>query len=267
MSNWDPENPDLAELANLPRGDSRRQAFEDDLANADASQQEYWRTIMRETDHLSAEFSRLDVPPNLQARLMQIAAPPVAPKRAGWMNIQISWKHLLGGAVAAAILAGAYFLFEPKPARMVALDDSFADEIGTQAVQTHESQTPLQITNTDPHVVETALTQDKMPFPVAVLQPNFHLDLVGGGTCDMAGTPAVYTRWRKDGDNYTLLEFDGRRIGIPAEFYRRIDVPQKLWHDTHHYRVVLWPGNSGECTWALVLESDNAKDAFSQAAY
>jgi hypothetical protein len=266
MSYWDAQSPDLQELAALPPGDPRRREFEANLSMASPAERLYWSSVLRETDRLYSEMQHVQVPSGLQDRLLQIAAPQNQPIWKRWMNFPFDWRFLVGGLVTAAIVAGACFWFA-EPSHPVALADSFAEQIANQAVHEHEQPPPLQVTGSDLKTVEAALNHGQVPFPVVVLQPAGKLDLQGGGACDMDGTPAVYTRWTSNGQLETLYQFDGRKIGIPARFYRRMEVPTSLWHDTHHYRVVIWPGDGGQCTWALVLESENAKDVFSRAVY
>ncbi|HUB26440.1 MAG TPA: hypothetical protein VL992_13520 [Tepidisphaeraceae bacterium] len=266
MSYWDPQSVELQELAALPPSDPRRREFEASLAMASPSEKLYWTGLLRETDRLYAELSRVPTPPGLEDRLLAIARTDRRPLRDRLVNLAFDWRYLVGGLVTAAIVAGACFWFA-EPSGPVPLPDSFAEQIADQAVHEHEQPPPLQVAGSDLQTVQAALNRGQVPFPVVVLQPAGKLALQGGGACDLDGTPAAYTRWTGNGQTYTLYQFDGRKIGIPARFYRRLEVPRSLWHDTHHYSVVIWPGDGGQCTWALVLESERAKDMFSRAVY
>jgi len=268
MSEFDPKSPELHELASLPSGDPRRRGFEENLSAATPEELRFWQSVLRETDRIHSGLQNIELPPELQKRLMEL--PESVNGAARWKNSQkMRWSFpRLAVPVAALLLlaVGGYFYLFSAP-RIATLTDSFAESIADQAVQFHEQNTPVQVAGTNIQTVQTELNQNKVPFPVVVLQPTGKLDLVGGGVCNISGTPAVYTRWKTGGQSDTLYQFDGRKIGVPALFYRRMEVPTSLWHGSHHYRVVIWPGDSGACTWALVLETESAKDMFSRAVY
>lgn len=266
MSYFDPESEELKELASLPAGDARRRQFEENLAMAEPNELLHWQGVLHETDRLHSTLPKVDLPPGLEDRLLKI--PDARRGFAPWGQInQWSWQNWLSGIAAILLLSlGAFYYMNAAP-RISTLPDSFAESIADQAVQVHEMPSPLDVASNDIATVQTAMNQGKVPFPVVVLKPTGNLDLIGGGVCSISGTPAVFTRWKSGAQSDTLYQFEGKQIGVPAMFYRRLEVPTSLWHDTHHYRVVIWPGDSGKCTWALVLETENSKDFFSTAVY
>jgi hypothetical protein len=143
------------------------------------------------------------------------------------------------------------------------LDEQVALSLTRQVVHLHETKLALEVTDTDSKHVIKALASHNLPFPVSMLLPDGNLlALRGGGVCQIQGVPAAFTRWEGNGLNYSLYQFDGKKLGVPAVFRTSSETPSDLWHDNKHYRVVIWSDASGQSTWALVLENENAQDLF-----
>lgn len=251
----------------LPPDSPARKSFEAQLQGADPQQRQFWRDMMNETDRLRGQIADVQMPASLAAKLRQI--PESSPPSAWWELIaarQFGWKTMITAA-AITVAVASYFFWPVEPSRPTVLNDDLALAISKDAVDNHEAQLPLAVSSADAAVVQAQLQSRAGAFPVAVLQPRAKLNLEGGGICDFHGTPAVFTRWQGDGVEYTVYQFDGKKLGVPSQFVRTLEVNKSLWHDAHHDSVVLWPGSEGKCTWALVLETESAKDDFSSGYY
>jgi hypothetical protein len=211
------------------------------------------------------------MPAGLEGRLLGIAGAIPAHGRARPVvyRIAANWKWIAACLLLALALRN-YMTWEvsSRLPRDIPLTSNIAATISRQTVQFDQSGAPLAITAGDPAKVQAALAAHGFAFPVMVLHPQGSATLVGGGACDLHGTPAAFTRWQDtSGLTYTVFQFDGTTLGVPAEFKTTTDSPTNLWHGDAHYRVVIWSGKVGKCTWALVMDSDRATDMFSNSYY
>jgi hypothetical protein len=266
MSEWDPQSQLLHELANRAPDDPLRQAFESQLHLSSSIEREHWQALLKETDQFHSELSRVPIPAGLEQKLLGV--PDEKAARRPWWDIQLDWRAA-AAILLITVMIGGYLLLpsHPRPKLTPVLAESVAVRITDEAVQYHQSQMPLEVASNDAKEVETALGSHNLGFPVMVLQPRADLDLRGGGVCDFGGTPAAFTRWQGNGLTYTVYQFDGKKLGAPPKFLTKLESPKELWVGDNHYRVVIWPGSGGACTWALVMENEKAIDAFSQAVY
>jgi hypothetical protein len=270
MTDWAPQSEHLLELANLPANAMDRQVMQTQVRLSSGVERDYWLSYLAETDRLYEELARVQPPQGLQDRLLRLPGGAQAPLPWHRRPITLDWK-----AVAAILVLGvgllSYLYFNSGPRRPVMpepLAEAMAGPIATQAVEFHQFNPALEVVSNDPTKVQTELSGHQFSFPVMVLQPySPKISLLGGGTCDLDGTQAVYTRYSDSKFTYTVFEFDGSRVGVPANFQRTVESPPGVPQNSQHYRVVIWPGPAGKCTWALVLESDAASDQFSQATY
>jgi hypothetical protein len=267
MTQWYPDE-EIRELATLPRTAPARQALESRLRLADFVEREYWLTFLDQTDWLYAKLAAVEMPAALEGRLLRIAAsPPVAARKHKTLHrFAANWKW-----IAACLLIGLalrnYLNWEPRLPREIPLKDAIAQSISRQAVQFDQGPLPLAVLGNDPARVQAALEAHGFPFPVMVLHPP-QASLLGGGACTLQGTPAAFTRWQDGaGQTYTVFQFDGTSMGVPGDFKTTTEQPRDLWHGDAHYRVVIWSGKVGKCTWALVMDSDRATDIFSNCVY
>jgi hypothetical protein len=268
MSEGFAQSQQNSELAQLPATDPRRQAFEASLAKMEPAERQYWQAMLQETDRLYAQMADVAVPRDLEQRLRAIAEEN--PRASWWrqaLQMRLNGPTAAFAALAAVVVVAVtgYLLWQPVPplppmARE--LDDQLARTVAARAINA-DGAAPLQVASSDAGAVAAALKAHSYTFPVVMLTPRAPLELRGGGECDLGGTPAVFTRWQGGGAHYTLFEFDGKALGMPANFFRNTQAPKDLWHDDSHYRVVLWPGANAACTWALVMDTDAATDLFS----
>jgi hypothetical protein len=270
MTEWYPDEQ-IRELATLPPASPARKSMETRLAAASAVERRYWLSFLAQTDWLYASMADVQVPAALQDRLLAIAdaAPPAGWARPTVYRVAANWKWLAACLLLALSLRN-YLSWETasRLPRDIPLNSSLAATITRQAVQFDETSPPLEVAAADPAKVQAALAAHAFSFPVMVLHPQGSASLLGGGACDLGGTPAAFTRWRDGaGLTYTVFQFDGTTLGIPAVFRTTAQSPTDLWHGDAHYRVVIWSGKVGKCTWALVMDSDQATDMFSNSTY
>jgi hypothetical protein len=268
MTEWYPDEQ-IRELATLPRSAPQRQALEIRLRLADVVEREYWLSFLTQTDQLYSALSNAAIPAGLEARLLGIADTPasISSRHSVVYRVAANWKW-----IAAVLLLGLalrnYLTWEPRLPREIPLKDAIAATISRDAIQVGQSGQSLEVSDNDPAKVQAALDAHHFAFPVMVLHPQGTASLLGGGTCDIQGTPAAYTRWRdNDGSMYTVFQFDGSHLGAPDDFKTTTQTPTNLWHGDSHYRVVIWSGKVGKCTWALVMDNDRATDMFSSSVY
>jgi len=270
MTDWAPQSERLLELANLPATSLDRQVMQTQVSLTSGVEREYWLSYLAETDRLYEELARVQPPQGLAERLLRLPDGKEAPLPWHKRPVPMDWK-----AVAAILILAVGLVFylnfnsgPKRPAPIPVLDESIGTPIAEEAIQFHQFNPTMEVASADARQVTDVLAAHQFSFPVMVLQPyDNKIKLVGGGVCDLGGTHAVYTRYNDGKFTYTVFEFDGSKIGIPASFQRTVETPPVFAKNGDHYRVVLWPGQEGKCTWALVLESDAARDQFSQMAY
>jgi len=268
MTDWYPDE-ELRELASLRNGAPERQALVLRLASAAEAERDYWTDFLRLTDRLYAASARVEPPAGLEERLLLIAdeQPMAAPRWKQVLRNSLNWKSVAACLLIVLAARNLAVWWSSLPPEKPLLASNVAAVISKDAVKFTDSNRALDVTGGDAGQVQTALASRGLPFPVMVLHPKVKLDLFGGGTCDLDGTPAAYTRWQSNGQNYTVFQFDGSKMGVPSDFRATSQTPSALWHDSRHYHVVIWPGKVGGCTWVVVMESDGAQDVFSGLLY
>ncbi|MGA2233507.1 MAG: hypothetical protein ABSH22_21590 [Tepidisphaeraceae bacterium] len=269
MSDKDAQFQRLMELAHLPPADSRRKALEREIELMDSQGQQFWRELLGENDRIFTQMGDIPMPPDLEERLLRLPDSPLAidPWWKQALARPVIWKAAAACAILAAGVVAAIYLYNWGTSAGTlggpqALPDSLAMTISQEAIAYHESSSAPEVAGPDAARIEAALKGHDLTFPVMMLEPRDPLVLQGGGVCTIDGIPAAYTRWQASDLHYTLYQFDGARIGVPASFHDTTESPLALWHDNFHPRVVIWPGPEGKCTWALVMDSDSARNEF-----
>jgi hypothetical protein len=113
--------------------------------------------------------------------------------------------------------------------------------------------------------VLAALASHHLPITAAVRAPRPNFVLLGGGACDFGSGHALYTSWHVNNQNFTLFQFNGKDLCVPAGFLKTTTTPTLLGKSMPHDRVVIWRGDGQEGDWALVLQGDAAQDAYMQS--
>lgn len=279
MSEQNGKPLDPVELVSLPPDDPYRQKLMAGLnaRPADDKQRQRWERELALTDRLRRLLPQVTSPTDMETRLLTIpekesmVSSPAAPTSG--KNAR-GFRGILRYAAAAILLLMvgicAYFYWPRSEATPEALNPALARQMADWAVKSHETSrsASLEIASADPATVQKALAAHGEDFPVIMLKPdNAKATLVGGGTCDFGPAKAVFTRWKLGDAVYSLFEFNGKDLQVPAIFLQRTETPRDLWNGDNHYRVSLWPGQQGKCCWALVMETDNAPNVFGNSAY
>jgi hypothetical protein len=270
MTYWDAQTEQLPELANLPSGHPGRTELEAQINLMDAPKRENWRNILRETDALYLDLAQVQVPAELEDRLLLIPSQRAA-KRGRlerFLAEPMGWKHLAAACalIAIGILAYTYWP-QSTPTALDPLDPMTADKIATLAIQRCEAQAALDISTDDAGKVQAALASHNLPISVEVTAPQANLVLRGGGACNFGLTYAVYTRWQASNLTYTLFQFNGIDLRVPPSFRVTVASPTALSHGALRYHVVIWPGPGQQGDWALVLENDQALAGFMRSCH
>jgi hypothetical protein len=276
MNNGNDNSDRLNELAHLPPHHPHRRELEGLLASMPADERARWDGILLQTDELYSWMAEVQMPAGLEETLLRIPRKlPQTPKPAAapfWRNLSLRKILFMpvpmwvpAACILLAICNATYQLLPiiPRDHTAPVLDQQIALSLTREVVHLHESPMALEVADADSTRVIKALAAHNLPFPVSMLFPDgAPLALRGGGVCNIEGVPAAYTRWVGDGLTYSLYQFDGTKLGMPADFRISRETPSDLWHDNKHYRVVIWSDDSGKSTWALVLENEKAQDVF-----
>jgi hypothetical protein len=251
----------LHELISLPPGDPRRAELDSRLAPMTGEERARWLQVMKETDIYYEGLPQIEVPADLQAKLLEIPRKQEAPAIAG--RIRPRRLRLYAACLLILLPIAGFAVWnmphsDTTPASLALADDK-ATEVANLAVGSHEGKLPLMITSNDRAAVETALQgemkSNDMAFPAVVPEPKTALTLDGGGVCKFGKTYAAFTRWSSGSTTYTLYQFDGKPLDIKPGFTKTI-VSAK------GYKVSIWPGYGNPCTWALVSSDKAGLEAF-----
>ena len=255
------ESPErLNQLASLPPGHPDRRELEREITLMKEEDRTAWLNQMKETDLLYEGLPQIEVPPDLEARLLKLPGMKTAP-----VGRIYSRRLRLYAASLLILLPIAGYVYWTMPRTDMVPDYHFlapplASDVASLAVQIHEAPPPLAIASSDSEKVQTTLDAEAksyaMPFPSMLPKPKTPLQLQGGGVCAFGPTHAIFTRWTAGSTTYTLYQFDGKPLAISAGFSKTIV------STAGHYRVSIWPGYGNPCTWALVLENKSAVEAF-----
>ncbi|HUO06870.1 MAG TPA: hypothetical protein VM008_00930 [Phycisphaerae bacterium] len=217
--------------------------------------------MMKETDIFYDSLPQVEIPADLQAKLLEIPQKQEAPAIAG--RIGPRRLRLYAACLLILLPIAGYALWnmprsDTQPVSLALAADKAA-EVANLAVESHEAKLPLAVTSNDRAAVEAALQGEMkpndMPFPAIVPAPKTALTLEGGGVCRFGSMRAVFTRWSAGSKTYTLYQFDGKPLDIKPGFNKTI-VSAK------GYKVSIWPGYENPCTWALVSSDRAGLEAF-----
>ena len=267
----------LLELTSLPSGDPRRKDLDRELALMPEAERTRWTLMMHETDLLYGNLPQVDVPPDLQAKLLQIPQSPAAAQPAPPPPTPLAkigprpWRLYAACLLILLPVAGFAIWNMPRSETVlgpivappaVVFDSTKANEVATLAEQLHESPPPLSIASSDPVAVQNALDASfktyvsRFPAMVPLPKPPATATLLGGGVVSFGKTHAVFTRWTSGKDTLTLYQFDGQPFKIPDGFDKAL-VSTKSGHF-----VSIWPGYGNPCTWACVADNKPAAELF-----
>ena len=259
----------LLELASLPPGDPGRKELDVELSRMPVAERARWTKMIHETDLLYTGLPEVDVPPDLESRLLKIPHAAADAKSAPAPTAPIAkigprrWKLYAACLLILLPIAGVALWNMPHADTTpisYALATDKADEVANLAEQLHLSPPALAVTSSDPATVEKALNDAmkpyNMPFPAMMLPPKSPATLLGGGVASFGSTHAAFTRWTSGKETVTLYQFDGKPLNLPAGFDKALVTAKG-----GHY-VSIWPGYGNPCTWALVSDTKPGAELF-----
>lgn len=246
--------PEFEESANLPANDASRAELLKRIASLPEAERDQWTAFLEETDRLYARMAEGTVPPELVANLLRIPnaiSAPASPAKP-WLHRPLGWKTLSVILLTFATIAIAVFM-ATRPVHRLPLNAQLSETVAKLAVK-NEGR-PLEIAGDDAKRVCDVLQNLHPNFSVSIAAPP-GMQLLGGGRAEFNDRQAVFTRWRGKDGLYTLYQFDGESLGLPAQFKGTSLYPSP---DAQR-RVDIWPGASGQGDWALVLEGAARND-------
>jgi hypothetical protein len=231
----------MGEAAALSPDDPERRAVEAEIAREGEWAEKEWLDVLGFDEHVRVELQRVPIPAGLEERLYSIPGEADARRRPIFR-----WAVTAAAAALMLICAGiAYFFVNGgTTGRRIR-------EIGLTAIADHAAHKPLTIETRDESVLLASLGPQvyfKAIFPK--LGEGFRL--VGGRKCSLADRPVIYTRWEKDGYEYSLCLFCPKDFGLPSEFPRVTVVP-KGGRGKGSHQALVWA--EGGCAYVLVAES------------
>lgn len=183
--------------------------------------QEKWRELLHENHCFRTELNNLDVPDDLETRLLSVAipettspAPPTSFARFG------SW----GWAVAAVLLVAVCLGIVLQQR-----NDSRMQTVALLAISNHLSHLDdhgVKSKSREPGELAVELSE-LVEFDVILPDLGDRLQLVGGRKCKLGTHTVAFSLWSdKAGSNYSLFQFRPDEFGIPSS------VPSQLVHTT-----------------------------------
>jgi hypothetical protein len=203
---------------------------------------------------LRVALSRVEVPTGLMSRLMKVPAQ----LSSRWYHREIGWRDAAVFVLMAGIAWGVYF------GRAFWDDYRHERNLATatnEVAQLHFDQVSEIARTGNVEVLVSALRKARPNSWTAVYQPQDGVTLEGGGTTELDGHPVYFTKYKRNGKEYTLYQLGEDEFGLADDFghrWKHVDGPGG--------RVVVeaWPDDIGlPCGWMLVSkegEEVTAKD-------
>ena len=194
---------EMGEAAALPPDDPRRRDLERRLADDQKSADQEWRDLLLENECFRDNLSAVQVPDDLESRLLTVASKPSRSR----MTAKWSWAIAAAAVVLLVLgmqLARRYTTdTRMRTVALLAINNhlNHLEDHGVQA-QTHERRE-----------LEVALTR-QVGFQVKL--PDLHdgLELTGGRRCKLGTHAVAFTLWRDDVGKYSLFQFQPERFGL-----------------------------------------------------
>ncbi|HDZ22143.1 hypothetical protein LCGC14_0302130 [marine sediment metagenome] len=232
---------DMAEAAALPAGDPRRQEVIHRVQEAGAWAEDKWVALLDVDERLRVELPRVSVSVGLEERLLAIPEEFSLSRRSlrRWSITAAAGLVLVCGGLAVLFLSGR------GPTQRI-------HQIGLTAIGDHMFGQQLTIeTSDEPALIAALKPQVHFDIKLPQLGQGFHL--LGGRKCSFGRHTAVYTRWERDGYEYSLYQFCPKDFGLPREFSRRTVVSDDGGTDGE-CDALIWTEN--DCAYVLVAKRD-----------
>ncbi len=196
---------EMGEAAALPPDDPRRRDLESRLANDQTSADQEWRDLLLENECFRDNLSRVEVPDDLESRLLTVASKPSGPR------MTAPWGWAFAAAAVMLLLLGMQLAHRytngtrMRTVALLAINNhlNHLEDHGVQA-QTYEKRE-----------LEVALT-GQVGFQVKVPDMRDGLQLTGGRRCKLGTHAVAFTLWHDDAGEYSLFQFQPDRFGLPT---------------------------------------------------
>jgi hypothetical protein len=231
----------MGEAAALPPDDPERRAVEAGIAREGEWAEKEWLDLLRFDEHARIELRRVPPPAGLEDRLLSLPGEHALQRRP-----ILRWAVTAAAAALVLICVGiAYFFVNGgNTGRRVR-------EIGIAAIANHAVHEPLTIETHDRSALLASLGP-QVHFRAMLPKLSEGFKLMGGRKCSLDDRPVIYTRWERDGYEYSLCLFCPKDFGLPNEFPRRTVVPGG-GEGKGTYEALVWAEDG--CAYVLVAES------------
>jgi hypothetical protein len=255
MSATNFESWDMAELVTLHPDHPGRAEVQRRLAQMTGEERDAWMAIIADCTALRRGLADVTpMSPDLAQRLSRV------PERSGWaararraLSQPVGWRHLAAVLIIGAGV-GLYLNWQARPRFIVPLDKGIAASVAELALANHVHGPPLELASSDPGKVQSALSAHQLPFAPQLLANSGDCTLVGEAIVPFGSTVAAMTRWEHRGATWSMYQFSAKAFDAPAAF---LQTTYDSGEGKLRRRVSIWPGATGECTWALVMEGDD----------
>jgi hypothetical protein len=222
---------EMNEIAALSPNDPRRVALESGLAQGSDAVAQQWSELQAENDTLRKNLPIVDVPGDLQSRLLAISIDekPVgnaAPENFDTGNsntgnttqrnvpAKSKWLRWSGLVAAAVLLVAAGALFWSQNQSSARMRTVALLAINNHLNHLHLENHGVEDQSSGRRDLERTLTS-LVKFDVTVPELGDELQLAGGRKCKLGTHPVAFTLWRDSSGDYSLFQFQPDRFGLP----------------------------------------------------
>ena len=237
---------EMGEAAALPPDDPRRRALEQRLAGDATSTDQQWRDLLLENDGFRDNLATVEVPKDLEDRLLAVAGDQSQPQLRSWTR----WSWGLAAAAVLLIVVGVEAVRRYDA-------DARMQTIALLAINNHLNHLEdhgVQAESGDKRTLEAALAE-QVGFEVRVPELDDRLQLSGGRKCKLGTHVVAFTLWRDGGGEYSLFQFQPDRFGLPAT------IQPTLVHSTQpaatEHTCGAWIWTEGSCGYVLTGDPGN----------
>ncbi len=259
---------EMETAALLAKGDRLKERWEERVgASAELGAQ--WNAMVAEGEKLRAGLRNVEVPAELQARLMAQAESLVTREtgKRGRIGMRGISRPVRWMAAAAAVVICVFVGRNGLEMYAQARDVRGLEAIGAMAAANLESPSGMVLASSDERAVESALAAQHTEMKPMVM--NYRLKgtrLLGGGVTTLGGHRTLFTRWERNGQQFTLYQF------VPGEYQLREEFA------AHEEALAMggkgagggggagrswyWSDPGNHCGWALLTSARDAENPF-----
>jgi hypothetical protein len=197
----------MEEVAFLPSDDPMRLELEKDLSQQGQGLKERWLEILSETEDLRLKVIDVQTPGHLQQRLLNdLEGHRSTPSSSSSATFLKWWP------VAAALILGIFIgSFWNQTSNH---NGDTLQQVVLLAADDHINDRRLVVTTSDLDQFERELdVVGRLPVALPTPAPGFQLQ--GGRHCYWGEEKVVYSLWKKNGMEYSLIQFDPVGMDLP----------------------------------------------------